>query len=453
MIATDRGIVIVGLGKTGLSCARHLARQGRRFRVMDSRAEPPGAAELRAEFPGVQTCFGQFSADFLEGADELLVSPGISTAEPVLRGAADRGARISGDIDLFAREATRPILAITGSNAKSTVTTLLGEMVARAGLRVAVGGNIGTPALDLLAGAEPDYYVLEISSFQLETTQALGARVATVLNISPDHMDRYSGLPDYHRAKHRIYHNCEHAVVNRDDALTRPLLPDTVPVTSFGLGEPDLGDFGLAQRSDGCWLMHGRNALVRGDELRLRGRHNQANVLAALAMGEAIGLDMAAMLEAAKEFPGLPHRCQWVAEAGGVTWYNDSKGTNVGATLAALDGLGAELGDARVVLIAGGDGKGADFAELRPAVEKYVRAAVLIGRDAPRLRQALDGACDLEAAPDMPAAVAAAGRCARPGDVVLLSPACASFDMFRGYDHRGDVYVAAVREACGGGRA
>ncbi len=453
MIATDRSSVIVGLGKTGLSCARFLARAGRTFRVMDSRAEPPGAAELCAEFPEVRTHFGSFSASFLEGAAEVLVSPGVAIAEPVLQDAQAQGVRLSGDIDLFAREARKPIIAITGSNAKSTVTTLVGELIRHGGHQVAVGGNIGTPALDLLAQDEPDYYVLELSSFQLETTTALGARVATVLNISADHMDRYAGLPDYHRAKHRIYHNCAHAVVNRDDALTRPLLPESVRVTSFGLGTPDLKDFGISHRQDGDWLMQGAHALIRTNALRMRGRHNHANVLAALALGDAIGLEMGPMLEAAREFPGLPHRCQWVAESDDVQWYNDSKGTNVGATVAALEGLGSELNEGRLVLIAGGDGKGADFSGLRTPVERFVRAVILIGRDAPRLRDALDGACELLDAGDMAQAVATARARARAGDAVLLSPACASFDMFRGFEHRGEVFVAAVRAALSGGAA
>lgn len=450
VIATDGDCVIVGLGKTGLSCARHLAGAGRRFRVLDSRAEPPGAAELIREFPDVPVHFGSFSEEFLRGADELLISPGVALAEPAIQAAVAAGAKISGDINLFARLARRPIIAITGSNAKSTVTTLVGEMVRAAGLRAGVGGNIGVPALDLLEERLPDFYVLELSSFQLETTERLGAEVATVLNVSPDHMDRYAGVAEYHRAKHRIFQACRHAVINRDDPLSTPLLSADVPVTRFGTGEPDLYDFGLRIVAGEAWLALGPNPLMATRDLRIRGRHNQSNALAALAIGHAVGLPMDAMLRALREFSGLAHRCQWVAERDGVAWFNDSKGTNVGATLAAIDGIGADI-DGQLVLIAGGDGKGASFGELRDAVQRHVRAAILIGRDAPRLRAALDGACELREAADLPAAVTAAAGCATAGDAVLLSPACASFDMFRGFEHRGEVFVEAVRRLCGGG--
>lgn len=443
LIATDTPRVIIGLGKTGQACARYLARRGLPFFVCDTREQPPAAEQFRADYPQVALHCGPLDAEVLAQASEMLLSPGVSQAEPAIRQAQAEGVRLSGDIDLFCREAQAPVVAITGSNAKSTVTTLVGEMARAAGLKVAVGGNLGTPALDLLDD-EVELYVLELSSFQLETTHELRARAATVLNISPDHLDRYPDMQAYHAAKHRIYRGCEWAIENRDDALTRPLLPQHTRRISFGLGAADLHQYGLLQQGGSTWLARGMEPLVDSRELKIRGSHNLANALAALALGEAAGLPMTAMLEALKSFAGLEHRCQWVADRCGLHWFNDSKGTNVGATLAALNGIGATLeGESRILLIAGGVGKGQSFAALDKPLGRYGRALILIGEDGPLIGQAVSSLETYQAA-DMEAAVAEARALARPGDVVLLSPACASFDMFSGYPARGRAFVQAV---------
>jgi len=434
--------LIVGLGKTGVSCARFLRRQGIRFAAVDTRAEPPGLAAFREEFPEVAVECGPLQVSTLAAAATLVMSPGVDLREPAVRAAIAQGAEVTGDIDLFARATTAPIVAITGSNAKSTVTTLVGEMARAAGRRVAVCGNIGTPALDMLDGTPIDLVVMELSSFQLETTQALGAKVATVLNMSPDHVDRYDSMQAYHAAKHRIFAGCEQVVINREDALSRPLLAAGVRAHSFGVLPDDSNEFGLIERQGEAFLAYRRQPLLAVSELRIAGQHNVANALAALALGFAAGLEFAPMLDALRHFPGLPHRCQWVATHGGVSWYNDSKGTNVGATVAAIRGLGARH---KVVLLAGGQGKGASFAELAPALAKQGRMALLFGEDADQIAAALQGVVPLERVADLAAAVTRARQHAVPGDVVLLSPACASFDMFRNYEHRGDVFMQLVR--------
>jgi UDP-N-acetylmuramoylalanine--D-glutamate ligase len=442
LIASDQFRIVVGLGKSGMSLVRFLAKQGVAFAVVDTRANPPELATLQRDFPQVDVRCGELEVEFLCRASELYVSPGLAVATPALVEAAARGVKLSGDIDLFARHAKAPIVAITGSNAKSTVTTLVGDMAQAAGKRVAVGGNLGMPALDLLAD-DVDLYVIELSSFQLETTHQLNAEVATVLNLSEDHMDRYSGMPAYHQAKHRIFRGARQVVINRQDVLTRPLLRDDMRVGSFGLDVPDFNAFGLRQDGTVKYLAFGQALLLPVSELKVRGAHNQANALAALALGHAAGLPMEAMLVALRAFTGLAHRCQWLRERHGVAWYNDSKATNVGAALAAIDGLGSDIAG-KLVLIAGGDGKGADFSGLRAPVSRYCRAVVLIGRDAERVAAALDEQVVKVYVNDLNAA---AGRCAElaePGDAVLLSPACASLDMFRNYEERGQLFAQAV---------
>jgi UDP-N-acetylmuramoylalanine--D-glutamate ligase len=434
--------LVVGLGQTGLACARFLAARGERFAVVDNRAHPPGLEEVRREFPQVSVWLGEFDDELFRHAARLLLSPGVAPQEAAVSTAVEAGIEVLGDIELFAREAKAPVLAITGSNGKSTVTALLGEMAKAAGKKVLVGGNIGTPALELLNQATPDLYVLELSSFQLEVTRSLNCRAAVVLNLSDDHLDRHLTMENYAAIKSGIYAGDGLMVINADDPLVAAMTQANREIVRFGLGEPvGENDFGLRQLDGADWLVRGNEALMAVSEMRMPGRHNQANALAALALGSAADLEMTAMLQTLREFPGLPHRCQWVAEIDGVNYYEDSKGTNVGATLAALAGMPGE----KVVLIAGGQGKGQDFSLLHEAVAQRARTVVLIGEDAPLLQQALDGAAPIELAKDMKQAVKRAAKAAQPGDSVLLSPACASFDMFSNYVARGDAFVAAVK--------
>ncbi|MGM8933537.1 UDP-N-acetylmuramoyl-L-alanine--D-glutamate ligase [Pseudomonas neustonica] len=442
LITTDKKRIIVGLGSSGFSVARYLAGRGLSFAVVDTRQSPPGLDKLKRFAPMADLYLGELDEQLLCGASELIVSPGIALSTPALLAAAKAGVSIVGDIELFAREAKAPIVAITGSNAKSTVTTLVGEMAAAAGIAVAVGGNLGTPALDLL-DENAALYVLELSSFQLETTDRLNARVATVLNVSEDHMDRYSGLAAYHLAKHRIFRGAEQVVVNRDDALSRPLVADELPTFTFGLSRPDFKGFGLVQQDGESWLAFEFEPLMPTRELKMRGAHNQSNALAALALGHAAGVPMQPMLEMLRRFAGLPHRCQWVGEHAGVSFFDDSKATNVGAALAAINGLGADI-DGKLVLIAGGDGKGADFKPLSQPVERYCRAAVLLGRDADKVAAALPSSLDATQVDSIEAAVQLAADKAQPGDIVLLSPACASLDMFKNFEERGRLFADAV---------
>lgn len=443
VIASDQFRIVVGLGKSGMSVVRFLAHQGMSFAVADTRAMPPELERLKRDYPQVEVRCGELDTEFLCRASELYVSPGLALTTPALQEAARRGVVLSGDIDLFSRYARAPIVAITGSNAKSTVTTLLGEMVENSGKRVAVGGNLGTPALDLLAD-DVELYVLELSSFQLETTQRLNAEVAVCLNVSEDHMDRYPDLQAYHLAKQRIFRGARQAVVNRGDALSQPLLGQSVKCWSFGLDRPDIHGFGLLEREGEKYLAYQFDALMPVRELKMRGAHNQANALAALALGHAAGLPMAAMLDVLHRFAGLAHRCQWIARQAGVDYYNDSKATNVGAALAAIDGLGRDMAG-KLILIAGGDGKGADFSALRTPVGQFCRAVVLLGRDAGLLADALrDTTVPLVFVETLEAAVRKSAELAHEGDAVLLSPACASLDMFRNFEERGDRFRQTV---------
>lgn len=441
VIVSDRRTLIVGLGKTGLSCVRYLSGQGREIAVADSRLQPPGLDELKVGWPDVPVYLGEFDEELFAGFNELIVSPGISIAEPAIAGAAARGARIRGDIDLFADAADAPIIAITGSNGKTTVTTLVGEMARAAGRNVQVGGNIGTPALDLLdQGA--DLYVLELSSFQLETTEELGALAATVLNVSDDHMDRYPDKMAYFQAKQRIYRGCKNAIVNLDDALSTPMARDTLRFLCFGFNRVNPETFSTRDDDQGTWITWGLDNLLLASELQLMGRHNISNVMAALALGHAAGLAMEPMLEVARSFRGLPHRCEFVCNLNGVDYINDSKGTNVGATVAAIESLVPDSG--KVILIAGGDGKGADFQPLAEPVAACCRALVLIGRDAGKMSEAVGASVPQYRATSLQEAVSLARQAAEPGDRVLLSPACASFDMFRDYNDRGEQFRALV---------
>ena len=440
--------LILGLGKTGLSCARYLHAQGVPVAVTDSRPHPPGLAAVREELPDLPLFLGDFDAAALAVAERLVISPGIALSDPRLAPAIGRGVDVVGDIELFARAVQAPVVAITGSNGKSTVTTLVGEMARASGLRTAVGGNLGKPALELLDPAI-ELYVLELSSFQLETTRSLRPRVATVLNISADHLDRYPSLEAYAAAKASLLSGAEVGLLNRDDPRVVAMAGLAARDLWFGLGTPRAlspaeADYGLREVGGVTWLARGEELLLRADELPLAGHHNLANALAALALGEACGLPLAARLATLRTFRGLAHRTVLVADRRGVRWFDDSKGTNPGATVAALRGLIDPQRPGRALLIAGGDGKGADFTELAEVAAQTARAIILIGRDGPLIEQALGGRVQTHRARDLDEAVRLAEQLAQPGDVVLLSPACASFDMFDNYEHRGRVFVAAV---------
>ena len=433
--------LVVGLGATGLSCARFLARRGVEVAVTDSREQPPALAAMQQELPDIALFLGGFDREAFARAERIVVSPGVSLQEPLLADAQRRGVEVIGDIELFARSVTAPVVAITGSNGKSTVTTLVGAMARRAGKDVRVGGNLGVPALDLIQEQEPELYVLELSSFQLESVSSLRACAATVLNVSADHLDRYDSLESYAQAKQRIYQGAAVQVVNRDDPVACALAGAGGSVVGFTLQAPRGADFGIATVGNARWIARGSERWMPAAEVRIPGRHNLANALAALALGEAAGLERAAMLQVLREFQGLPHRAQWVGDFQGVRWFNDSKGTNIGAALAAIRGF-----DGPLVLIAGGRGKGADFHQLAEGMDDRVKAVVLLGEAAQEIADALAGRVDTVFVSDMANAVRSAATLARRGDTVLLSPACASFDMFNDYQHRGEVFMQAVRE-------
>ncbi|MDV2470422.1 UDP-N-acetylmuramoyl-L-alanine--D-glutamate ligase [Acinetobacter chinensis] len=435
--------VVAGLGISGVAAVNFLHGKGYQVAVTDSRPTPPGHDQIPAE---VQTRFGQFDQELLLQAEEIIISPGLDPKLPEIQAAIAQGIPVVSEIQILRRATDKPLMAITGSNAKSTVTTLMGLMAQDAGIKVAVGGNLGRPALDLTKD-DPDLYILELSSFQLETTSNLNAEVAVVLNMSEDHLDRHGDMAGYHAAKHRIFQGVKKVVHNRDDSLTRPLVPDVTPMQSFGLNAPDLNQYGILREDNGTiWLARGRERLLKSSEMYIQGTHNVANALACLALGEAIGLPLEKMLETLKTFKGLEHRCEFVKELHGVRYYNDSKGTNIGATLAALDGLGAaiEVQQGKVAIILGGQGKGQDFTALRDSLGQYAKVAILIGEDSPVIEQAIAGTVELLHAASLQEAVELAQKNTQSGDVVLLSPACASFDMFKGYSERGHQFVDCV---------
>ncbi len=436
--------VIVGLGATGLSCAQYLKNAGKQIAVMDTRENPPHLAILREQFPDITVSLGGLNADLLNKASQIILSPGIALREPVIANQVKRGVPVIGDIELFAQAVNVPVIAITGTNAKSTVTTLVGLMAEAAGYAVQVGGNLGIPALDLLRqNPNANLFVLELSSFQLETTYSLKPHVATVLNVTPDHMDRYDTVADYQRAKYRVYHECQVAVYNRDDELTNCYEKNLQQKLCFTLNEPKDGEFGLITKAGETYLAYENNLLLPVSELPVMGKHYQANALASLAIGHGFGMPMQPMLKVLREFKGLPHRCQLVRERNGVKWYNDSKGTNVGATQAAIEGLGSEI-KGKLIMILGGVGKNADFTTLVPVIEKYSRHVVLIGEVAKELSQVIGNRVPTSFAVSMADAVEQAAAAAKTNDSVLLSPACASFDMFKNYEHRGQVFTEIV---------
>ena len=432
---------ILGMGHTGRSVARFWAAQGIPFIAMDTRAEIGDDLTLRRELVGIESHFGEISEAVLRQVDLLVVSPGIAMDSEVIGLAQSLNIEVRGDIDLFVSEAQAPVIGITGSNGKSSVTTFVGQLLTASGLTVSVGGNLGTPALDLL-NDEVDVFVLELSSFQLERAGDLNLAVAAVLNLSPDHLDRHHTMPLYHLAKHRIFAGARHVVANYRDALTQPVGKGDVPWTLWRDNEPDMQQLGLRDHEGAPWICFGFQPLCPLLEIPLVGHHNVNNVLAALAICHAMGLSYEKLIEGVKRLKGLPHRCELIAAKGGVRFVNDSKGTNVGATVAALEGLA--IGQ-NIILIAGGEGKGQAFAPLTKAISRFVKHTVLIGRDAAAIDDALEQAASRSFSDSMEAAVRAATKLAQPGDTVLLSPACASLDMYRDYQERGEAFTVAVQ--------
>ncbi len=436
--ATAHKDLVVGLGATGLSIARYLRRSEVDAMFFDSRAEPPGMKELGEVWPDAEVLLGDVKLP--AGVARIIASPGISDRHPLLANARKKHLEVVSDIELFARAAKAPFVAVTGSNGKSTVTTLIHLMCRADGRDSLAGGNLGEPALDLLDHPKPQLYVLELSSFQLHRTQTLPAAVAVLLNVSPDHLDWHSDEAEYRKSKYRIYREAEAAVINRSDAEAAKHTRHCNRVISFGLDEPTENQFGLRIEDGETFLARGDSLLISANDLAMYGVHNQLNALAALAAGELIGLGMPAMLQVLAEFPGLPHRMQFVARVGAVDYINDSKATNVAAAVASINSV-----DGMLVLIAGGDGKGGDFRELAQALDGKLRGAVLIGTDAERIAGAIDTVMPVLFAADMAAAVKLAASCAASDDTVLLAPACASFDQFENYMARGDAFCEAVR--------
>jgi len=446
--------VIVGLGTTGLSVARYLASQDREFAVVDSRETPPCTQELfELGDSEVPHHFGDFDTSLFSAAKQLIVNPGVAVTTPEINKAKQSGAEVIGDIELFAREIkdTKPVVAITGSNGKTTVTSLLDLMAKKSGVHVGAGGNIGKPALDLINDPDTELFVLELSSYQLETTPSLQTLAAVILNVSEDHLDRYeNNVEKYAEAKSLIYKNCKHIIYNREDNYSSSFAVEASKqsalvksITSFGLDAPKTDDYGLQDKNGTEWLAKGSELLMPVDEIKQPGRHNIANSLAALALGDAAGLELRAMLEALREFSGMEHRTQWLTKLNGVNWYNDSKGTNVGATLAALSGL-----PGKTVLIAGGQGKGADFLPLQQVMKDKARAVVLMGEDAEKIANYVDDSIPVVFVSNMQQAVKESYALAKPEeyDNVLLSPACASFDMFDNYIERGLIFITEVNK-------
>jgi len=432
--------VVIGLGKSGYSVVEFLARAGLKVLAMDTREQPPYLERVKEHYSNVDVVTGGLQKEVLLEANRIVLSPGVALSTPEIQCPLKAGVEVVGDIQIFADHAKAPIVAITGSNAKSTVTTLVGEMAKDAGLNVAIGGNLGTPALELL-DPSVDLYVMELSSFQLETTPNLGAKVATVLNVSPDHLDRYESYEAYWQAKHAVFNGCETAIVNLEDELSAPK-DLSIKQIGFSLRAPSELNYGIVSHGEEDFLAIDHQALMKVDELKIKGSHNRSNALAALAIGQAAGLSLDSMITTLRDFPGLEHRCQWVRRVDGVDYFNDSKGTNVGATEAALIGLSSDV-KGSIILMAGGDGKGADFGYLKGALSQ-VRVVIAYGRDQEKIESQLSQSVSVLRASTFEEAFNMASQQATPGDAVLLSPACASFDMFNSFEHRGQVFMSLV---------
>ena len=440
--------LVLGLGQSGLAMARWLARQGARVRVADSRSAPPQAVALRAAVPAATLFAGPFAPEAFADVELMAISPGVPRQEALVQSALARGVPLVSEIELCVRgirelSPRARLIAITGSNGKTTTTALTGALCLAAGRSVTVAGNIGPAALDALMAALddkslPEIWVLELSSFQLEATHTLAADAAALLNVCEDHLDRYESLEDYAASKMRVFQGDGTMVVNRDDMRSLAAAREDRRVITFGLKPPrQADDYGIEQG----YLVRGQDKLIKLGELKLVGRHNAANAMAALALCEAIGITPASVLPALAAFRGLAHRVEWIAEIAGVSYFDDSKGTNVGATLAAIEGLGR-----RLAIILGGDGKGQDFSPLRAAVERHACAVALVGRDGPAIAATLQGCrVPLRHCADMPEAVRWCATQTQAGDAVLLSPACASMDMYRDYAQRAEAFIAAVR--------
>ncbi|VEB38091.1 UDP-N-acetylmuramoylalanine--D-glutamate ligase [Legionella sainthelensi] len=471
--------LIAGLGKTGLSVARYLRRNNKPFIAFDTRAQAPSIAEFIREFPNVSLYIQEIPDEIIPQLSDIIASPGLSLDTPFLKRAMNAGVRIYGDIECLAREIHAPVIAITGTNGKSTVTTLVGEMAKAAGYKVAVAGNIGTPVLDMLDDEHQyDLWVLELSSFQLDLTYSLEPIAATILNVTPDHLDRHHTMEAYIQAKQRIYHKAQVALFNRDDPYTIPMAsscgeastsqkPNTLSSTfqtasprhegenekgfwgdgvkriSFGKDAPEKNNWGLIQQENKIYLAKGRTCFLPVESVLIKGVHNWFNALAACALADTAGITQQHIIEVLTTFTGLPHRCQWVRTLDGVDWINDSKGTNIGATISAINGIGGSM-QGKIVLIAGGQGKGADFRELTQPIADFVRSIILIGEDADKIEAALANVVPISRASSLDNAVEVAKLQAKPGDVVLLSPACASLDMFRDFNHRGEAFASLV---------
>lgn len=431
--------LVIGLGATGFSCVQYLQSKNIPVMVVDTRDNPPKLAECKKCFPHIEIHLGKFSDAVFSKANTIVVSPGMSLDEPCIKKCISNNIPVIGDVDIFARDATAPIIAITGSNGKTTLTTLMGELIKNAGYKAIVCGNIGLPVLEALQQPKPDYYVVELSSFQLDTTYSLKAKVAVVINVSADHMDRYATVDDYRASKQRVYKNCEFAIANKDEPDIWKNLHFKNDLIIFTLKKPNENEFGISDN----YLMQGNHKLILISDLILQERHNNQNFLAALAMGSALQLPMENMLQTLKQFSGLPHRCQFVKNINGVAYYNDSKATNVGAAIAAIDSMSQHI-KGRIILLAGGDSKGVDLTPLQNPVKKNVAHVILFGKDADLLQTTLSDCTDISRVNNLREAISAAKKIAQSGDIVLLSPACSSLDQFENYAARGNEFIEVV---------
>jgi UDP-N-acetylmuramoylalanine--D-glutamate ligase len=453
--------LVAGLGKTGVSVARYLQRKNKSFIAFDTRSQSSGLKAFTQEFPSIPVYTQQIPDEILNQLTDIIASPGLSLDTPFLTKALQKGIAVYGDIECLAREIQAPVIAITGTNGKSTVTTLVGEMAKAAGYKVAVAGNIGTPVLDMLDDEHQyDLWVLELSSFQLDLTYSLAPIAATILNVTPDHLDRHHTMEAYIQAKQRVYHQAQVGVYNRDDAFTIPskttidapfglceytaeLSRAEMTCISFGMNAPEKNNWGLITQKDKIYLAKGNTCILPVESVLIKGVHNWLNALVASALADVAGIPLQSICSVLSSFTGLAHRCQWIRTLDDADWINDSKGTNIGATISAINGIGGSM-HGKIVLIAGGQGKGADFSELTQSVAEYVRFIVLIGEDAHKIEASLAQVVPMERADSLEDAVRVAKSQAKAGDVVLLSPACASLDMFVDFNHRGEAFVSLV---------